>query len=234
MKNSPSGASAELPACALGVPIFRVLPDTGLLELGQLLHHRPVRRGDVIAQAGDPITDLIIVARGRLRAIQTSPSGREQTVRTLGPGDFVGELALFSPAHHASDLIAAGDGQVCLVPRAGIQSLMQRHPEVATALVAALAERLAAAEQRIGDLALRDVGQRLAAELLRLAAAAGGDKTTIALTEAWADLASRLGTTPESISRRLKSLAAAGLIEQPDSRTVVIVDTAELKRLADI
>lgn len=208
MKNSPSGASAELPACALGVPIFRVLPDTGLLELGQLLHHRPVRRGEVIAQAGDPITDLIIVARGRLRAIQTSPSGREQTVRTLGPGDFVGELALFSPAHHASDLIAAGDGQVCLVPRAGIQSLMQRHPEVATALVAALAERLAAA--------------------------AGGDKTTIALTEAWADLASRLGTTPESISRRLKSLAAAGLIEQPDSRTVVIVDTAELKRLADI
>lgn len=157
MKNSPSGASAELPACALGVPIFRVLPDTGLLELGQLLHHRPVRRGEVIAQAGDPITDLIIVARGRLRAIQTSPSGREQTVRTLGPGDFVGELALFSPAHHASDLIAAGDGQVCLVPRAGIQSLMQRHPEVATALVAALAERLAAA--------------------------AGGDKTTIALTE---------------------------------------------------
>nr|PZN37039.1 MAG: hypothetical protein DIU70_13390 [Bacillota bacterium] len=238
----PGPAAPRIPSCAASVPIFRTLPPAGLAALGGILRHRAARRGEAVAHAGEPVDHLIIVATGQLKAVRTGPSGREQVVRTLQPGDFVGELALFSAARHEHDLIAVADSNLCLVPRDGMQEILRRYPEVALALVAALAERLAAAERLIADLALRDVGQRLAAELLRLAesaspAPAAGQPPgpmTVRLTMPWSELAHRLGTTPESLSRRLRALAAQNLIAQPDPRTVVILKPQELARLADL
>nr|PZN68636.1 MAG: hypothetical protein DIU55_13870 [Bacillota bacterium] len=237
----PGPAAPRIPSCAAGVPIFRTLPPAGLAAVGRILRHRAARRGQAVACAGEPVDHLIIVATGQLKAVRTSPSGREQVVRTLEPGDFVGELALFSPARHENDLVAVTDSDLCLVPRDGMQQILRRYPEVALALVEALAERLAAAERLIADLALLDVGQRLAAELLRMAESGSAAPAareqpgpmTVRLTIPWAELANRLGTTPESISRQLKALAAQNLITQPDPRTVVILKPRELARLAD-
>ena len=93
---------AEVPACAAGVPFLRALPDDALAELGRSMRHRHVEHGQVLALAGEPIEHLVVVARGRLRLTQASAGGREQVLRTLGPGEFLGELALFSPAAHES------------------------------------------------------------------------------------------------------------------------------------
>lgn len=221
---------AEVPSCAAGVPIFRALPPAGLAELGGAMHHRRFERGELVVQAGEAITHLIVVARGRLKLVHTSSSGREQVVRTLGPGEFLGEMALFAEAQHEGDLVAMEESEACLIARAGIQAILLTHPEVAQAVVAALAQRLAEAEQLIADLGLRDVGQRLAAELLRLA----GDEHRVQLDVPWNELAYRLGTTPESLSRRLRALVQQGILAQESSRTVLINDRERLRRLAEL
>ncbi len=224
-----------IPSCAAGVPIFQVLPPEALQELTRAMHHGQFAKGETLVAHGDPVEHLVVVARGRVKLVHTSPNGREQVVRTLGPGEFWGELALFTPARQEGDLVAVEETTACLVPRAAVQSLMKRYPEVARRLTEALAQRLAEAEQLIADLGLRDVGQRLAAELCRLA---GQGKlelegTLIHLPVSWAELAVKLGTTPESLSRRLRALAEQGIIRHEEgSRDVLLLDRERLHRMA--
>lgn len=225
-----------VPSCAAGVPIFQALPPEALLELAKAMRHGEFAKGETITSAGETVEHLVVVARGRVKLVHTSAQGREQVVRVLGPGEFWGELALFAPLRQEADLIAAEATTACLVPRAAVQSLMRRYPEVAHRLVEALARRLAEAEQLIADLGLRDVGQRLAAELGRLAKQVGKldlAGTRVFLPVSWAELAVKLGTTPESLSRRLKALADQGLISHEEgSREVVILDRERLNRLS--
>ncbi len=226
---------SRIPACVASVPIFRVMPPDGLEELAGSLHHRHYDKGEVVAVAGDPILDLMVVARGRLKLAHSSASGRTQVVRALEAGDFVGEMALFSPARHEGELVAAEATDVCMVPRQAVQAILRKHPEVAVRLVESLAERLASAEQLAADLSLRDVGQRLAAELLR--ASGGGtalsDGMKVRIPIPWAEVALKLGTTPESLSRRLKAMAEDGIIRQEGSRTVVIRSVEWLREMAE-
>lgn len=199
------------------------------------MRHRHVERGQVLALAGEPIDQLVVVAQGRLVLSQTTPSGREQVLRTLGPGEFLGELALFASAEHEGDLVAQEPSDVCLLGRHAVQELVARHPDVAVLLVEALARRLTQAERRIADLGLHDVGQRLAGELLR--EAASGEPTPdgirVRLTAPWREIATRIGTTPESLSRRLRALEIEGVVRQERSRTVVVLDLDRLRHLVD-
>ncbi len=223
----------NIPACAAGVPIFQALSAAGMEELGRAMHHRAFERGELVVSAGDPVTHLIVVASGRLKLVHTTSRGREQVVRQLGPGEFLGEMALFTEAHHEGDLIAMEETHACMIAREGVQAILRNHPAVAVAVVEALAWRLAEAERLIGDLGLRDVGQRLAAELLRLAGPEAEDMVELQLPVPWAELAVQLGTTPESLSRRLKALVQQGLVEQVGSRTVRLLDLDRLRRVAD-
>lgn len=225
-----------IPSCAAGVPIFRSLPPEGLDELGAAMHHRHFEKGDIILAAGAPIDHLIVVAHGRLKIAHTSRSGREQVLRFLGPGMFLGEMGLFFPTTNLEgDLTALEPSDVCMVPREAVQAILRRHPGVALRLLETLAQRLAEAEQLIVDLGVRDVGQRLAAELVRLApeGTPGPDGIRIRLPVTWGEMAVRLGTTAESLSRRLKAMVAQGWIRQEGQRTVILRDLERLQAVVD-
>jgi len=234
---------STLPSCAAGVPLFQVLPAQALAELAASLRHQRFGRDEVIARHGDPVEHLIVVASGRSRLVHTSASGREQTVRLLEPGDFTGELGLFVPSLQEGDLIALTESTVCLVPRQAVQSLLERHPEVSRRLVQSLVKRLAETEQLLVDISLRDVGSRLAATLWRLgerqvppeapAADRPPQPVSVTIPFSWAQLAVRLGTTPESLSRALRTLVRKGLIEhRGSSREVTLLDRERLGEIA--
>lgn len=228
----------QIPSCIAGVPIFRALPAEGMDDLGRAMRHRHLEKGETLATSGDPVAHLVVVARGRLKLVHTSRSGREQVVRVLGAGEFHGEMALFAPTRYEGDLVALESAEVCMLPREAVQDVLKRHHSVALRLVEALAQRQAESEQLIADLGLRDVGQRLVAELLRLAAGEGGvDRlepgVKVCVPLPWAEMAFRLGTTPESLSRRLKSLAQQGLIEQSGTRDVVLKEIHRLRQMVE-
>jgi CRP-like cAMP-binding protein len=109
--------------CAASVPIFQSLSIEELHELGQSMHHKTYRKGQVIAVSGDPVEYLMIVASGRLNLVHTSSSGREQVVRTVGPHESLGELALFAQSVFEGDLICAENASVCLLHRNSVQNL---------------------------------------------------------------------------------------------------------------
>ena len=226
------------------------------------MEHRHFHKGDIVASAGSPLDHLIVVAHGRLNIVHTTVAGREQVVRSLGPGEFLGEMALFYETKLDGDVIAAEDSAACLLPRKAVQEVLQ-HPPAALKLVEEMAKRLASAEQLIADLGLKEVGQRLAAELVRLMEPAGvppdvsagatadvpadtpadtpADATIrsahnqilVTVPVPWSHLASKLGTTPETLSRRLGSLADQGVIRQLGGRKLVILDPDRLRTIAE-
>jgi CRP/FNR family transcriptional regulator len=210
-----------------------VLSPDELEKIGKEMRHRVFRKGEVVVPAGSVVDCLYVVSRGRLNVVHTSASGREQVVRALGPGEFLGEMALFYDSVMEGDVVAAEETETCVLPRKAVAEIL-RNPEAALRLVEEMAKRLSAAEKLIADLGLREVGQRLAAELLRLAPS--GQKKPegiiVSVPVPWAEMAVRLGTTPETLSRRLGALADRGIIRQTGARTVLILDPERLKDVA--
>jgi len=225
--------SEHIPTCAAGVPVFRMLPPSELQRIGQAMRHQHYRKGEVVAAAGSTLDHLYVVARGRLNVVHTTAGGREQVVRSIGPGEFMGEMALFYETVLEGDIVAVEETDACVLPRQAVQEVL-RNPEASLRLVEEMAKRLASAEQLIADLGLRDVGQRLAAELVRLAEGGRRDELgiTVTLPVPWARLAVKLGTTPETLSRRLGSLADQGLIRQLGGRNILIMDLDGLRRIS--
>lgn len=135
----------HIPSCAAGVPVFRVLSPDELEKIGKEMRHRVFRKGEVVVPAGSVVDCLYVVSRGRLNVVHTSASGREQVVRALGPGEFLGEMALFYDSVMEGDVVAAEETETCVLPRKAVAEIL-RNPEAALRLVEEMAKRLSAAE----------------------------------------------------------------------------------------
>lgn len=225
---------SNIASCIHQVPVFRVLPHESVERLQSVMQHRHYAPGETVIQMGDVLHRLVVVVRGRLKLSRTSKSGREQIIRELGPGQFFGEMALFTEVESEGDLVAVTETHVCMLQRQTLQAELQKAPHVSWLLVETLAQRLAEAERLVGDISLLDVGERLAAELLRLAESGieTAEGTQVEIPFAWAQLATRLGTTPESLSRRLKAFSEAGWVHV-DGRRIIIRDAESLRTVVD-
>ena len=233
------------------MPIFRDLPHETLLRLSEAVRPREFGRGELIASAGDSIDNIMIVAAGKLRMVHVSPSGREQIVREVGPGEFIGELGLAMSARYDGDVVAAEETLACVLPISAVREAISSSPEAAMRLIEALVRRLAGRSRWWGSGRPRRgaSGWRLSWFGRRGARAVPGcsgkgGSNVVVLPGPWSEMAARLGTTPESLSRRLRALEEEGLIARPaggeaelerdGSRRVVILDIERLEEIAGL
>ncbi len=203
---------------------------------------RGIRRsfgsGQSVFRQGDPARGLYIVLRGRLKVFKLSPTGREQILMMMGPGEPVGEVAVLSGEAYPANAEAVEDSETLYVPREVFLELVKKEPELALRLLGALSARLRSFATLIEDLALKDVAQRLAAYLLTLAEAGsgaaeedGGRVSRVHLPLSKTQLSATVGTVPETLSRAFRQLGEAGIIEA-QGRVVHIKDWVFLERLA--
>jgi len=152
-----------------------------------------------------------------------SESGKEQLLRILTPGDFTGELALFRESTHESYAEAMVDTDVCTITQTDLQDFLMRYPSISLRILGEFSNRLALSEKQTARFATESVETRLA---LFLAECLEDDNGTNELTLPMSrkDLASYLGTTPETISRKLAELEDGGYIKQLSTRRIKIVD----------
>ena len=129
---------------------------------------------------------------------------------TPNPPATLAEVPLFDGGGYVATAIAEDDARLLFVPGPELLALCRRRPEVAFGVIAVLARRLRAFAALIEDLALRDVTARLSRFLLTEARRAGGDVLDLPGTRD--DVAARLGTVRELISRSLAQLRGAGVI----------------------
>ncbi|MEC9488480.1 MAG: Crp/Fnr family transcriptional regulator [Halanaerobium sp.] len=211
--------------CVARVPIFSELECDKLQEINQLVTKKEYRQGETIFLEGERSQNIYILHEGMVKNYKISPEGREYIIRLLREGDYFGELILFKDEPLTSYAEALTDVTLCLLNKQDLEALLQDNPALALKLLASFSSRLQRAEQTIETLALEDARQKVIRLLVNLAEDSGkrtGQGIRIDLPLNRNGLASFLGITQETLSRKLTELLEEGIITEIDRKKIVI------------
>lgn len=217
--------------CISKVPIFNHLEHEEMLEVLKLSYQMKFKKGEFIYHEGDILEYLYIIHVGRVKIYHLFESGKEQLLRILEPGEFMGELALFSNKVLDSYAEALEDTEICAISQKDMQILMKTHPAISLKILSEFSTRLEEIEDLVGQLSYREVENRIASYLIKLSDAKNSSKIVLPMSKK--DLASYLGTTQETISRRFAAFQTKGWVEQQGHRNIEILDREALVKVAE-
>ena len=205
--------SAAEPCVAL-VPLFAGLTPEQQSDVATLARPVTLEPGQTFVRAGARRAPLFVVHTGMVKLSRTTADGRSTTLQVLGPGEVGGETWLLTGERPENDVVALEPARMCVFEPAALDTIVRDFPSVGVALLRSLAVRLHSAERMLTARTLADVGARLAAYLLDCPTTwAAGGAATAHLPMAKKDIATFLGTSPETVSRRLKAFEHEGLVE---------------------
>jgi CRP/FNR family transcriptional regulator len=205
------------------VQIFRGLPRRLLREIHDRCGERTLARGETVFVEGEPSQGLIVVWRGSLKIYKLGSTGREQILEVEGPGRSVAELPLFDGQPYPASCAALEDSIVLTMPPETFHRLVGREPELARAVISSISQRLRDMVALVEEISLKDVRQRLGGLLRQLAA----DRESFPLPGTHSEIAARIGTVREIVSRTLRRLTQEGVL-RIDGRTVTVLDRERL------
>lgn len=211
--------------CAEIVPIFEQLNRDELVKISNLVVHHHFQKGEVILSPNTS-GQLVIVAQGAAKVYQLSSSGKEQLLSVLNAGDFEGEKNLFGIQNQELYVETLKNSAVCTIAATEFQQLLQAYPSIALKLLKSNAEKISALEKQNQLLNHDLVEQRLATYLLDLATSKNSNEFVLPMK--LKELASFLGTTPETISRKLRIFSEQNLLTQ-NKHTIHITDSNGLE-----
>ncbi|CAB4756156.1 MAG: cyclic nucleotide-binding domain-containing protein [Actinobacteria bacterium] len=215
-------------------PLFLALDPEGAAALRASLTERAVAKGEIIFQEGEPGDRMYVILEGKVKLGQSSNDGRESLLAILGPGEMFGELSLFDPGQRTSTATALTDAVILALSNEQLRPWLAGRPEVAAALLQALARRLRRTNEAMADLVFSDVPGRVAKALMDLGEKFGeitaeGLMVTHDMTQE--ELAQLVGASRETVNKALADFAQRGWIRL-ESRQVMILDVERLGRRA--
>ncbi|MBP6737155.1 MAG: Crp/Fnr family transcriptional regulator [Rhodobacteraceae bacterium] len=190
------------------------------------LPQRRVPQGTPLFRAGDTAQGFAVVLLGRVEVFLTGPSGREILLYAVEPGQscIQSTLGLMADEPYSGEAVTAVDSDLVFIPRASFLRLMDEEAGFRGFVLQAFARRMADVTRLLERVAFGRIEARLAQALLDLAE--GG---VVQATQA--ELAARIGSAREVISRRLDAFARAGWVAT-DRGHVALRDPAALRQLA--
>lgn len=215
-------------------PLFAALDPEGAAALRASLKETVVAKGDSLFNEGEPGDRMYVILEGKVKLGQTSNDGRESLLGVLGPGEMFGELSLFDPGARTSTATALTDAVVLAMGNEQLRLWLAGRPEVAAALLQALARRLRRTNEAMADLVFSDVPGRVAKALMDLGEKFGtvtpdGLMVTHDMTQE--ELAQLVGASRETVNKALADFAQRGWIRL-ETRQVLILDVERLGRRA--
>jgi len=215
--------------------LFSGLNDADLAELATITVKRAFRKGETLFCEGDEATGFYLLLSGSIKLCRMSHDGREKVLHFVQPRETFAEAAFFGDGRYPAEARAMESGEVLYLPREGFLELMGRNPGFALNLVVSLSLMLRRFARQIEELSFADVTSRLASFLIRRAdekSTSYAGITYVDLGIKKGELASRLGTASETISRTLRKLKEEGIIEVQGNR-VVIHQMEKLQKLCE-
>jgi CRP-like cAMP-binding protein len=205
--------------------MFKVLEPAEIDSVLAQAAVRRVARNEMILRRGDPSSGANIIVSGRVRIGTMSEDGREVTLGVLGPGDVLGEMSVLDGEDVSADVTALEDCVLLFIERARFLRLLRANSDLCLRLMAVLCRRLRRANATLEELALLDLGARLARLLLRLAQDYGvparlGTRIEVKLSQK--DLGTLVGSSREKVNKQLREWEAEGLVGKEEGRMVIL------------
>jgi CRP/FNR family transcriptional regulator len=213
------------------VLFFKGLSEDELESIRQIASERTYQRNQLVFGDGEEGNGFFLVVTGKVKVFKMSPEGKEQILHILGPGEPVGQVAVFAGASFPANAQAITDSRLLFFPRRAFVALIQARPTLALNMLAILSNRLREFTVQIENISLKEVPARLASYLLYLSDEQEGAER-LQLNISKAQLASIIGTIPETLSRILNRLSVKNLI-RVNGREIRLVDRDSLAALAE-
>ncbi len=206
--------------------LFSGLSEAQLAELAGITNKRRCRKGEIIFREADPGIGFYIIAAGRVKVFKSSPEGKEQILHIFGQGEPIGEVPVFHGLPYPATAEALSDAELYFFPRPQFVALIEKNSSLALNMLAVLAQRLRRFSTQIEHLSLKEVPGRLAMYLLYMAEEQK-NTSQVVLDIPKGQLASLLGTSPETLSRIFQKMSEEGLI-QVEGKRIELLDTVAL------
>jgi CRP/FNR family transcriptional regulator len=210
------------------------LPEENLNELNSIAKYKTFKRGELIFSDGDVGEGFYAIVNGRVKLFKLGPDGREQILHFASNGEPFGEITLFSDVSYPAFARAVTDLSVLFFRRDDFKALVYTDPQLSLNMIAIMSHHLRRFATLVEELSLKDVPARVARHLLNLALKSGcedGNCIEIELDVSKTELAQKLGTISETISRTLGKMRLTGVIDT-SGRKVKILDIDMLEEIA--
>ena len=206
--------------------LFGGLPDEQLDAVVNIAVEKKFGKGESIFFEGDPGDGFYMVAEGKVKIFKMSWAGKEQILHIFGPGEPFGEVPVFHGQPFPANAETLVKSTMIFFPREKFIALVHENPALALSMLAVLSMRLRRFVAQIEDLSLKEVPARLAGYLLYLMEEQGSEES-VELEISKGQLASLLGTIPETLSRIFARMSDEGLIAV-DGKKIRILDRTAL------
>jgi CRP-like cAMP-binding protein len=212
------------------LPILAELSDDALERVAQSCTWRRYDAGEEIVRYQDPSTDVLFLLAGRARVIIYSSKGKAVVFADLKAPSMFGEIAAIDRSPRSASIEALEPCMIACLSADIFEQLMLREPKVAVATLRHVAAEVRRLSERVFEFSTLVVQNRIHAELLRLAGEAGAEGGEVVLSPApsLSDIASRISTHREAVSRELSRLAGIGLLRR-EGGSLRIMDVAKLR-----
>lgn len=219
--------SSENNSCLDIVPIFSNLNEEEQIKVSMITDSRQYKKDEIIYNMGESNNSLYVIHKGNVKISRITEDGKEQVIRILNPGDFLGELSIFSKELTLDTAQAISDVTICQIQGEKLKGLMLEYPSISIKIVGELSNRLKDAETTIERIGVQTVDKRIAEKLLELSK----ERNIIQLDRTKGILASELGITQETLSRKLSQFQKDDWISMKGHRTIVINKREKLEEI---
>jgi len=213
------------------ISLFNGLPENQINEIVRIAVEKRYGKGEIIFLEGDEGNGFYVVADGKVKIFKASIDGKEQILHIYGPGNPFGEVPVFSGKKFPANAQAILKSHLFFFPKIAFVKLITENPSLAMNMLAVLSMRLREFTVQIENLSLKEVPGRLASYLIYLADEQKSG-TNIFLPISKGQLASLLGTIPETLSRIFAKMSSRNLIEIT-GREIRLLDRSSLEDLAE-
>jgi CRP-like cAMP-binding protein len=213
------------------VDIFNGLSLKQLDEVSRIVSDKEYKKGELVFSEGDDGIGFYIIISGRVKVYKVSPEGKEQIMHIFNPGQPFAEVPVFEGSRYPANAEVMDNSRLFFFPKKDFVKLIHDNPSLAMNMLASLSQRLKQFSNLIESLSLKEVPGRLASYLLYLSDK-NGSIDEFELDIAKSQLASFLGTIPETLSRIFTKMTNKELV-RINGPQIVILDRTGLEDLAE-
>jgi len=213
------------------IPLFNGLPADQLSAIRRIAVEKQFNKGQTIFSEEDETKGLFVVVEGRVKVYKVSSEGKEQILHIIEAGQSFGEVTVFTGQQMPAHAQTLAKSRLLLFPRSAFVGLVTANPSLALNLLAIMSKKLRQFSVQIENLSLKEIPARLASYLIYLAEEQGSaDAVTLDVSKG--QLASLLGTIPETLSRIFAKLSGQNLI-RVEGPKITLLDLEGIEDLAE-
>jgi CRP/FNR family transcriptional regulator len=205
--------------------------DKGELEaISGIAQIKKIKKRQIIFLEGDHAAGFFVLLKGKVRIYKASPEGKEYTIHQITPGQLFAEAAIFKGNLYPANCAALEDSMVAFFPKDAFIQMIKNSPQISLKIIGSLSNFLREFNKKVEELSLKEVSARIASYLLEEADKKKNNEIILDISKA--ELAHRLGTISETLSRNLRKLKELRVIKV-EGQKISIINSLRLISIAE-